>query len=60
MQAIDYIVVVLYFLGLVFVSGLVSRKIKTSEDMFIAGRNSWICSSPEGILPGGCRACPRI
>ena len=40
MQAIDYIVVVLYFLGLVFVSGLVSRKIKTSEDMFIAGRNS--------------------
>ena len=33
MQAIDYIVVVLYFLGLVFVSGLVSRKIKTSEDM---------------------------
>ena len=40
MVGIDYIVIVLYFLGLIAVSLLVSRKIKSSEDMFIAGRNS--------------------
>ena len=40
MVGIDYIVIVLYFLGLITVSLLVSRKIKSSEDMFIAGRNS--------------------
>lgn len=40
MVGIDYIVIVLYFLGLIAVSMLVSRKIQSSEDMFIAGRNS--------------------
>lgn len=40
MFALDYIVIVLYFAGLVAVSLVMSRKIKNSEDMFIAGRNS--------------------
>ena len=40
MYALDYIVIVLYFLGLVAVSLVMSRRIKSSEDMFIAGRNS--------------------
>ena len=40
MVGIDYIVIVLYFLGLIAVSLLVSRRIKSSADMFIAGRNS--------------------
>lgn len=40
MVDIDYIVIVLYFLGLIAVSVLVSRSIKSSADMFIAGRNS--------------------
>ena len=40
MVGIDYIVIVLYFLGLIGVSVWVSRSIKSSADMFIAGRNS--------------------
>ena len=40
MESLDYIVIVLYFLGLIAVSVVMSRKIKSSEDMFIAGRNS--------------------
>lgn len=40
MAGIDYIVIVIYFLGLIAVSVLVSRSIKSSADMFIAGRNS--------------------
>ena len=40
MVGIDYLVIVLYFLGLIAVSVLVSRSIKSSADMFIAGRNS--------------------
>lgn len=40
MVGIDYIVIALYFLGLIAVSVLVSRSIKSSADMFIAGRNS--------------------
>lgn len=40
MVGIDYIVIVIYFLGLIAVSVLVSRSIKSSADMFIAGRNS--------------------
>lgn len=40
MEILDYIVIALYFIGLVAVSGVTSRKIKNSEDMFIAGRNS--------------------
>lgn len=40
MTILDYIVVVLYFAGLIAVSLVMSRKIRSSEDMFIAGRNS--------------------
>lgn len=40
MVGIDYIVIVIYFLGLIGVSMIVSRSIKSSADMFIAGRNS--------------------
>lgn len=40
MASIDYIVILLYFLGLIFISWLMSRRITSSQDMFIAGRNS--------------------
>ena len=40
MVGIDYLVIVIYFLGLIGVSVLVSKSIKSSADMFIAGRNS--------------------
>ncbi len=40
MFALDYIVIVLYFIGLIAVSLVMSRRIKSSEDLFIAGRNS--------------------
>ena len=40
METLNYIVLVLYFLGLIAVSWLMSRRIKSSEDMFIAGRSS--------------------
>lgn len=40
MGSLDLTVLLLYFVGLVAVSLLVSRRIKNSEDMFIAGRNS--------------------
>ena len=40
MGTLDYIVILFYFLGLIAVSIVMSRKIKSSEDMFIAGRNS--------------------
>lgn len=40
MTALDYIVIVIYFIGLLSVSFIVGRRIKSSEDMFIAGRNS--------------------
>ena len=40
MGILDYIVILLYFAGLVGVSLYMSRRIRSSEDMFIAGRNS--------------------
>ena len=40
MGTLDLIVLLLYFAGLVAVSLIMSRRIKNSEDMFIAGRNS--------------------
>lgn len=40
MTSIDYGVIALYFAGLMAVSAIVSRRIRNSEDMFIAGRNS--------------------
>lgn len=40
MNWLDYTVILLYFAGLVGVSLMMSRRIRNSEDMFIAGRNS--------------------
>lgn len=40
MGTLDLIVLLLYFAGLVAVSVIMSRRIRNSEDMFIAGRNS--------------------
>lgn len=40
MSQLDYIVIILYFVGLIAVSVLMSKRINNSEDMFIAGRNS--------------------
>ena len=40
MASIDYIVILRYFLGLIFISWLMSKRITSSQDMFIAGRNS--------------------
>ena len=40
MGTLDLIVILIYFAGLVGVSLLMGRRIKNSEDMFIAGRNS--------------------
>ncbi|MDO4950071.1 MAG: sodium:solute symporter [Bacteroidales bacterium] len=40
MGTLDYIVIVIYFVGLIAVSLMMSRRIRNSEDMFIAGRNS--------------------
>ncbi|MDO5329061.1 MAG: sodium:solute symporter [Coriobacteriia bacterium] len=40
MNGLDYLIIVVYFIGLILVSVIVSKKIKSSEDMFIAGRNS--------------------
>lgn len=40
MTQLDYIVIILYFIGLIAVSLLMSKRINNSEDMFIAGRNS--------------------
>ena len=39
MEQLDYIIILLYFLGLIAVSVVMSRKIKNFEDMFIAGRS---------------------
>lgn len=40
MSSLDYLVIILYFVGLIAVSLLMSKRINNSEDMFIAGRNS--------------------
>ncbi len=45
MEQLDYIIILLYFLGLIAVSVVMSRKIK----------NSKICLLPGEILRGGCR-----
>jgi SSS family transporter len=44
MLKFDYIVILIYFIGLLITGGVLSTKIKNSKDMFIAGRNSswWI------------------
>lgn len=40
MGTLDYLVILAYFIGLIAVSVIMSRKIRSSEDMFLAGRNS--------------------
>ena len=40
MSVLDSIIILLYFAGLIAVSLVLSRRIRSSEDMFIAGRNS--------------------
>ncbi len=38
----DYLIILLYFVGLLVLGGTVGRKIKSSREMFIAGKNaSW-------------------
>jgi len=40
MTAVDFIIILLYFIGLLVLGGVLSRRIKSSEDMFVAGKNS--------------------
>jgi SSS family transporter len=40
MALADYIIILVYFAGLLVLGGTLGRKIKSSEEMFIAGRNS--------------------
>ncbi|MDR1122196.1 MAG: sodium:solute symporter [Dysgonamonadaceae bacterium] len=40
MTIIDYIIIIVYFIGLLVLGGTLGKKIKSSKDMFIAGRNS--------------------
>jgi SSS family transporter len=40
MTTIDYIIIIVYFIGLLILGGTLGKKIKSSKDMFIAGRNS--------------------
>lgn len=40
MQITDYIIIAVYFIGLLVLGGVLGKRIKSSEDMFIAGRNS--------------------
>ena len=36
----DYLIIILYFIGLLVLGGTLGKKIKSSKEMFIAGRNS--------------------
>lgn len=40
MTASDYLIILLYFIGLLALGGTLGRKIKSSKEMFIAGKNS--------------------
>lgn len=40
MAAADYIIILVYFAGLLLLGGFLGKKIKSAKDMFIAGRNS--------------------
>src|SRR5690606_1663704 len=40
MELADYIIILIYFAGLLVLGGVLGKKVKTSEDMFIAGRSS--------------------
>jgi SSS family transporter len=40
MSIIDYIIILVYFIGLLVLGGTLGKNIKSSKEMFIAGRNS--------------------
>lgn len=40
MTIIDYLIILLYFVGLLVLGGTLGKRIKSSKEMFIAGRNS--------------------
>src|SRR5690554_7625224 len=40
MATSDYLIIFVYFSGLLLLGGLLGKKIKSSKEMFIAGRNS--------------------
>jgi len=40
MTLTDYIIILVYFIGLLVLGGTLGRRIKSSEEMFIAGKNS--------------------
>lgn len=40
MTVSDYLIILLYFIGLLVLGGTLGRKIKSSKEMFIAGKNS--------------------
>lgn len=42
MTIIDYLIIILYFVGLLVLGGTLGKRIKSSKEMFIAGKNaSW-------------------
>ena len=40
MTIADYLIIIIYFIGLLVLGGVLSKRIKSSKEMFIAGRNS--------------------
>jgi len=40
MDKIDYYIIIFYFIGLIFLGWILSKRIKSSEDLFLAGKNS--------------------
>lgn len=44
MVTVDYIFIIIYFIGILIIGGIFSTKMKNSNDMFVAGRNSswWV------------------
>jgi Na+/proline symporter len=40
MTVTDYIIILVYFIGLLVLGGTLGKKVKSSKEMFIAGRNS--------------------
>lgn len=42
MTTIDYLIIILYFVGLLVLGGTLGKRVKSSKEMFIAGKNaSW-------------------
>lgn len=40
MAVSDYLIIILYFIGLLILGGTVGKRIKSSKEMFVAGKNS--------------------